>query len=314
MPSLITNDRNANDRVVSVLASEPDGDTFVGSLSGANADMFSIDALSGNISLSADWVDSSRPTQATVTVNLTDGRLSDEQVIDFNIEEKVSEGTMMADAGTNGSFQFVSGNVQNIFNQDFTIMARFYHGSDGYSSRYYQWWPKQGWQTSASKETLFFYGGNDNVGRKVRSSVSLHVMKDSVRLQMGTDYNFLETRTLGLTKNRWHTVMFVVDASREQKTGNKAYWPIKIFLNGQRLSVGNFKTSSKNGGYAPDSDGFLLRPLLRKSHHNGNDQNDSRRPWARHLPLRTSSFIHEVSIWQEINQTRRLQFTTAAAM
>ncbi|MGB2448933.1 MAG: hypothetical protein ACPID4_07030 [Parvibaculales bacterium] len=36
----------------------------------------------------------------------------------------------------------------------------------------------------------------------------------------------------------------------------------------------------------------------RKTYPNGNDQNDSRRPWARHLPLRTSSFIHEVSIWQ----------------
>lgn len=304
VPSLITNDRNANDRVVSVLASrDPDGDTLRWSLSGANADMFSIDALSGNISLSADWNDmSSRPTQATVTVNLTDGRLSDTQVIDFNIEEKVSEGTMMADAGTNGSFQFVSGDVQNIFNEDFTIMARFYHGSGGYSSRYYQWWPKKGWQTAASKETLFFYGGNDNVGRKVRSGVSLHVMKDSVRLQMGTDYNFLETRTLGLAKNRWHTVMFVVDASRRQKTGNKAYWPIKIFLNGQRLSVGNFKTSSKNGGYAPvQTASFAGLGIAGKSKthpETGNTQNDSRRPWARHLPLRTSSFLHEVSIWQ----------------
>ena len=303
VPSLITNDRNANDRVVSVLASrDPDGDSVRWSLSGDNANMFNIDALSGNISLSADWNDmSSRPTQATVTVNLTDGRLSDTQQIDFNIEEKVSEGTMMADAGTNGSFQFVSGNVQNIFNQDFTIMARFYHGSDGYTSRYYQWWPKRGWQTSASKETLFFYGGNDNVGRKVRSGVSLHVMKDSVRLQMGTDYNFLETRTLGLAKNRWHTVMFVVDADRRQKTGNKAYWPIKIFLNGQRLSVNNFKTSSKNGGYAPvqtASFAGLGVAGKRKTYPNGNDQNDSRRPWARHLPLRTSSFIHEVSIWQ----------------
>ena len=303
VPSLITNDSNANDRIVSVLASrDPDGDTLRWSLSGENADMFSIDPLNGNISLSTGWNDmSSRPTQATVTVNLTDGRLNDTQEIDFNIEEKVSEGTMMADAGTNGSFQFVSGDVQNIFNEDFTIMARFYHGSGGYSSRYYQWWPKKGWQTSASKETLFFYGGNDNVGRKTRSGVSLHVMKDSVRLQMGTDYNFLETRTLGLAKNRWHTVMFVVDASRRQKTGNKAYWPIKIFLNGQRLSVGNFKTSSKNGGYAPvqtASFAGLGVAGKRKTQPNGNTQNDSRRPWARHLPLRTSSFIHEVSIWQ----------------
>ena len=302
VPSLITNDKNANDRVVSVLASrDPDGDTLRWSLSGQNANMFIIDTLNGNISLAADWNDmSSRPTQATVTVNLTDGRLSDAQQIDFSIEEKASEGTMSADAGTNGSFQFVSGNVQNIFNQDFTIMARFYHGSDGYTSRYFQWWPKKGWKTSASKETLFFYGGNDNVGRKVRSGVSLHVMDDSVRLQMGTDYNYLETRTK-ITKNRWHTVMFVVDASRRQKTGNKAYWPIKIFLNGQRLAVSKFKTSSKNGGYAPvqtASFAGLGVAGKRKTYPNGNTQNDSRRPWARHLPLRASSFIHEVSIWQ----------------
>jgi hypothetical protein len=296
VPALITNDKNANDRVVSVLASrDPDGDTLRWSLSGNNADMFSIDALSGKINLSAAWNDmSSRPTRATVTVNLTDGRLSDSQQLDFNIEEKVSEGTMTADAGTNGTFQFVSGNVQNIFTQDFTIMARFYHGAGGYTRRYYQWWPKQGWKTSASKETLFFYGGNDNVGRKVRSGVSLHVMDDSVRLQMGTDYNFLETRTK-LAKNKWHTVMFVVDAGRRQKTGNKAYWPIKVFLNGQRMSINNFKTSSKNGGYAPVQTASFAGLGVAGQ---WKSQNDSRRPWARHLPLRNSSFIHEVSIWQ----------------
>lgn len=294
-PSMVSTANGAGDLVVSTLgAADPDGDILKWSLEGADANLFSIGSFDGKIRLSPAYGDAtSRPTRARVTVKVSDGRLSDSLAMIIPIEEKQEEGSVASNAGTSGQFQFVSGDVQNIFNQDYTIMARFYHGSGGYKSRYYSWWPKRGWQTSASKETLFFYGGNDNVGRKVRSGVSLHVVKDSIRLQLGTDYNYLETRA-PIQKGRWHTVMFVVDADSRRKT-SKYSWPVKMYLNGRRLGVSEFNTSSKNKGYAAVAN---ARYATLGVAGQWKEQNDSRRPWARHLPLRASSFIHEVSIWQ----------------
>ena len=294
-PSTVSNVQDAGDLVVNTLgADDPDGDILKWSLEGADANLFSIGSFDGKIRLSPAYGDAiSRPTRASVTVKVSDGRLSDSLAMIIPIEEKQEEGSVASNAGTSGQFQFVSGDVQNIFNQDYTIMARFYHGSGGYKSSYYSWWPKRGWQTSASKETLFFYGGNDNVGRKVRSGVSLHVVKDSIRLQLGTDYNYLETRA-PIQKGRWHTVMFVVDADSRLKT-SKYSWPVKMYLNGRRLGVSEFNTSSKNKGYAAVANAQYATLGVAGQ---WKEQNDSRRPWARHLPLRASSFIHEVSIWQ----------------
>ena len=295
VPSIVGNTKEAGDRVITALAArDPDGDRLIWTLEGTNANLFSIGQFDGRISLSQAYNDVDiLPTKANVTVRVSDGKLTDTLALNIPFEAKVQKGTMSANAGTNGGFQFVSGNVQNIFNQDYTIMARIYHGAGGYKSRYYSWWPKRGWKTSASKETIFFYGGNDNVGRKVRSGISLHVVDDSIRLQLGTDYNYLETRTK-LAKNRWHTVMFVVDADQRRQT-SKSSWPVKIFLNGRRLGVADFKTGAKNRGYAA-----ILNATYAGLGIAGKwkEQNDSRRPWARHLPLRNSSFIHEVSIWQ----------------
>ena len=295
VPSIISNSKKTGDQVINALAArDPDGDRLIWTLEGANANLFSIGKFDGKISLSQGYEDADTlPTKANVIVRVSDGKLTDTLALNIPLEAKVEKGTMTANAGTNGSFQFVSGNVQNIFNQDYTIMARIYHGAGGYKSRYYSWWPKRGWKTSASKETIFFYGGNDNVGRKVRSGISLHVVDDSIRLQLGTDYNYLETRTK-LAKNRWHTVMFVVDADQRRQT-SKYSWPVKIFLNGQKLGVNDFKTGAKNRGYAA-----ILNATYAGLGIAGKwkEQNDSRRPWARHLPLRNTSFIHEVSIWQ----------------
>ncbi|MDB2641831.1 hypothetical protein N9Y79_04785 [Alphaproteobacteria bacterium] len=294
-PSTISNTTDSGALVIGTLgAVDPDGDILKWSLDGDNADLFSIGSLDGKIRLSQAYgTASSLPSKANVTVRVTDGRLSDTLALSIPMEAKPIESSMASNTGTNGSFQFVSGNVQNIFNQDYTIMARFYHGSGGYSSRYYSWWPKKGWQTSPAKETIFFYGGNDNVGRKVQSGVSMHVFKDSIRLQLGTDYNFLETRT-SIEKNRWHTVMFVVDADSRRKT-SKYSWPVKIYLNGRLLGVNEFSTSAKNKQYAAVANAsFAALGVAGR----WKEQNDSRRPWARHLPLRNSSFIHEVSIWQ----------------
>lgn len=295
VPSTVANSKKTGDQVINALAArDPDGDKLIWSLEGANSNLFSIGKFDGKISLSQAYGDADTlPATANVIVKVSDGKLTDTLALNIPFEAKVQEGTMAANAGTNGSFQFVSGNVQNIFNQDYTIMARIYHGAGGYKSRYYSWWPKRGWKTSASKETVFFYGGNDNVGRKVRSGISLHVVDDSIRLQLGTDYNYLETRTK-LAKNRWHTVMFVVDADRRRQT-SKYSWPVKIFLNGKKLGVNDFKTGAKNRGYAA----ILNAPYAGLGiAGKWKEQNDSRRPWARHLPLRSSSFIHEVSIWQ----------------
>jgi len=294
-PSTVSNAQDAGDLVVNILgADDPDGDILKWSLEGADANLFSIGSFDGKIRLSQAYGDaSSRPTKASVTVKVTDGRLSASLALSIPIEKMEAKGSVASNIGTSGHFHFVSGDVKNIFNQDYTIMARFYHGSGGYKSRYYSWWPKKGWQTSASKETLFFYGANDNVGRKVRSGVSLHVVKDSIRLQLGTDYNYLETRA-PIQKGRWHTVMFVVDADKRRKT-SKYSWPVKMYLNGRRLGVNEFNTSSKNKGYAAV---FNARYATLGVAGKWKEQNDSRRPWARHLPLRTSSFIHEVSIWQ----------------
>ena len=297
VPQMVSNSKGVGDLVISALgANDPDGDALQWSLTGDDAALFTISKVNGKMSLSQNYGSTqSLPSKAEVTVKVTDGRLSDTMVLNIPIEQKEPELTMAADSGVNGKFQFVSDKVQNIFNQDYTIMARFYHGgSGGYGSRYYQWWPKRGWKTSPAKETIFFYGGNDNVGRKVSSGISLHVYDNSIRLQLGTDYNYLETRT-ALAKNRWHTVMFTVDADQRTRTGNKANWPIKIFLNGRRLGTSEFKTASKNRNYAPIVNSpFAAIGIAGR----WKEQNDSRRPWARHLPLRSSSFIHEVSIWQ----------------
>ena len=319
VPALITNDRNGNDRVVSVLGSkDPDGDIVRWSLSGDNAVLFSIDAHSGDISLAGNWnelVD--RPKLATVTVNLTDGRLSATQEIDFNIEEKPMEGSMASNIGTNGSFQFVSGDVQNIFNQDYTIMARFFHGSGGYTDPYFDY-KKRKWKNRDAKETIFFWGGNrTGYYDKVLSGISLHVVGDTIRLQLGSDQAYLETRA-PIQRNRWHTVMFVVDADRRRKA-KKHNWPVKIYLNGRRVGLNEFTFTSKNKGYEPignawypkgqssssmgrtwieiDGKPFAAIGVAGKSKNNIGGVHWSE-PLKRHLPLRNSSFIHEVSIWQ----------------
>jgi hypothetical protein len=296
-PQQISNDTSSGDLVVSVLgAIDPDGDAVVWSLQGSNANLFEIDPQDGNIRLSSAFANASgRPSTAAVTVKVSDGRLTDTRQLAFDIEAPPSNGRASTH-GTNGHMQFASDKVQNIFNQDYTIMARFYLGSGSYKKRYYSWWPKPGWKTSAEKETIFFYGGNDNVGRKVRSGVSLHVFNDTVRLQLGTDYNYLETyHQTKLTRNRWHTVMFTVDADQRRKTGNKDNWPVKVYLNGQRLSSSQMKTSSRNKQYsAIQTASFAGLGIAGK----WKAQNDSRRPWARHLPLHGGSYIHEVSIWQ----------------
>lgn len=317
VPELITNDKNANDRVVSVLASrDPDGDTLRWSLSGDNADLFSIDVHSGDISLAGNWSElGDRPARATVTVELTDGRLSATQEIDFNIEEKPMETSMASNIGTNGNFQFVSEDVQNIFNQDYTIMARFFHGSTGYSKPYFDY-KKFKWINQSPKETIFFWGGNA-VAQKFLSGLSLHVVGDTLSLQLGSDHSYLETRA-PIQRNRWHTVMFAVDADQRRKT-KKHNWPVKMYLNGRRLGLNEFSFETKNKGYKPigtpekywpkqmDSTSYTgevyveannlpvaaigIAGTIKPGGHWGSAQ-------RRHLPLRGSSFIHEVSIWK----------------
>lgn len=317
VPALITNERNANDLVVSVLGSkDPDGDTVRWSLSGDNADLFSIDALSGDISLADNWNElGNRPARATVTVELTDGRLSATQEIDFNIEEKPMETSMASNIGTNGNFQFVSEDVENIFNQDYTIMARFFHGSTGYSKPYFDY-KKFKWINQSPKETIFFWGGNA-VAQKFLSGISLHVVGDTLSLQLGSDHSYLETRA-PIQRNRWHTVMFAVDADQRRKT-KKHNWPVKMYLNGRRLGLNEFSFETKNKGYKPigtpekywpkqmDSTSYTgevyveannlpvaaigIAGTIKPGGHWGSAQ-------RRHLPLRGSSFIHEVSIWK----------------
>ena len=158
---------------------------------------------------------------------------------------------MASNIGTNGSFHFVSGDVQNIFNQDYTIMARFFHGSGGYSDPYFDY-NKRKWKNRDAKETIFFWGGNrTGYYDKVLSGISLHVVGDTIRLQLGSDQAYLETRA-PIQRNRWHTVMFVVDADRRRKA-KKHNWPVKIYLNGRRVGLNEFTFTSKYKGYEPIS-------------------------------------------------------------
>ena len=155
VPSIIGNSKKPGDRVINALAArDPDGDRLIWTLEGANANLFSIGKFDGKISLSQGEDADILPTKANVTVRVL-GSLPYPS-FKHSFGSKVKKGTMAANAGTNGSLQFVSGNVQNIFNQDYTIMARIYHGAGGYKSRYYSWCQKRGWKTSASKETIFF--------------------------------------------------------------------------------------------------------------------------------------------------------------
>ena len=312
MPSTVANSKKAGDPVINALAArDPDGDQLIWSLEGANSNLFSIGKFDGKISLSQAYEDADTlPTEASVIVKVSDGKLTDNLSLNIPMEKKPEIGSMASNIATNGSLQFVSGDVQNIFNQDYTIMARFYHGSGGYSDPYFDYY-KYRWQNRDVKETIFFWGGNSKHNNKWLSGISLHVFGDSIRLQLGSDSSYLETRA-PIQKGRWHTVMFVVDADRRRKA-KKPDWPVKMYLNG-RL-VDNFKTSSKNKGYNPigTPDGpmdtrtyqYLTQVGVNNqpmaaigiagkkravAHHGGT--------WHRSLPLRESSFIHEVSIWQ----------------
>ena len=312
MPSTVANSKKAGDPVINALAArDPDGDQLIWSLEGTNSNLFSIGKFDGKISLSQAYEDADTlPTEASVIVKVSDGKLTDDLALNIPMEKKPEIGSMASNIATNGSLQFVSGDVQNIFNQDYTIMARFYHGSGGYSDPYFDYY-KYRWQNRDVKETIFFWGGNSKHNNKWLSGISLHVFGDSIRLQLGSDSSYLETRA-PIQKGRWHTVMFVVDADRRRKA-KKPDWPVKMYLNG-RL-VDNFKTSSKNKGYNPigtpdgpmdtrvyqylTAVGVNNQPMAAigiagkkraVAHHGGT--------WHRSLPLRESSFIHEVSIWQ----------------
>ncbi len=318
-PSTISNTTDAGALVIGTLgAVDPDGDILKWSLEGDNADLFSIGSLDGKIRLSQAYGEaSSLPSKANVTVRVTDGRLSDTLALNIPIEKKLQTGSFASNTGTNGSFQFVSGDVQNIFNQDYTIMARFFHGSGGYSDPYFDY-KKRKWLNRDAKETIFFWGGNSKgAAAKFLSGISLHVVGDTIRLQLGSDGSYLETRA-SIQRNRWHTVMFVVDADQRRKT-KKHNWPVKMYLNGRRVGLNEFKFTSKNKGYKPigTPEGNWPKQMASTSYTREVyvEFNDTpvaaigvagkvkpgwhwSDPERRHLPLRSSSFIHEVSIWQ----------------
>jgi hypothetical protein len=314
-PSTVSNANGAGDLVVSTLgATDPDGDILKWSLDGADANLFSIGSFDGKISLSQAYGDaSSLPSNANVTVRVTDGRLSDTLALNIPIEEKQEETSMASNVGTNGNFQFVSEDVQNIFNQDYTIMARFFHGSTGYSKPYFDY-KKYKWINQSPKETIFFWGGNRG-HLKFLSGLSLHVVGDTIRLQLGSDGSYLETRA-PIQRNRWHTVMFAVDADQRRKT-KKHNWPVKMYLNGRRVGLNEFSFETKNKGYKPigTPEGYWTKTVNSQTGNAALEANNlpvaaigiagTVRPVAhwgsiqrRHLPLRGSSFIHEVSIWQ----------------
>ena len=316
-PSTVSNVQDAGDLVVSTLgADDPDGDILKWSLEGADANLFSIGSFDGKIRLSQAYSDaSSRPTRASVTVKVSDGRLSGSLAMTIPIEEKQEDTSMASNIGTNGNFQFVSEDVQNIFNQDYTIMARFFHGSTGYSKPYFDY-KKSKWINQSPKETIFFWGGN-NWGQKFLSGISLHVVGDTIRLQLGSDGSYLETRA-PIQRNRWHTVMFAVDADQRRKT-KKHNWPVKMYLNGRRVGLNEFSFETKNKGYKPigTPEGHWPKQLDSTAYTGEVYVEANNKPVAaigiggkfkggwhwgytqrRHLPLRGSSFIHEVSIWQ----------------
>ena len=314
-PSTVSNVQEAGDLVVNNLgADDPDGDILKWSLEGADANLFSIGSFDGKIRLSQAYSDaSSRPTRASVTVKVSDGRLSGSLAMTIPIEEKQEETSMASNVGTNGNFQFVSEDVQNIFNQDYTIMARFFHGSTGYDNPYYDY-KKFKWINTSPKETIFFWGGNRGYFKDL-SGLSLHVVGDTIRLQLGSDGSYLETRA-PIQRNRWHTVMFAVDADQRRKT-KKDNWPVKMYLNGRRVGLNEFSFETRNKGYKPiGTPETNWRPTVNSQTGNAALEANNlpvaaigiagtvQPGWhyavkqRRHLPLRGSSFIHEVSIWQ----------------
>ena len=322
MPSTVANSKKAGDQIINALAArDPDGDQLIWSLEGANSNLFSIGKFDGKISLSQAYEDAEAlPTEANVIVKVSDGKLTDNLALNIPMEKKPEIGSMASNIGTNGSFQFVSGDVRNIFNQDYTIMARFFHGSGGYSDPYFDY-NKRKWLKRDAKETIFFWGGNvKQPPVKFLSGISLHVVGDTIRLQLGSDGSYLETRA-SIQRNHWHTVMFVVDAEQRRKT-KKHNWPVKMYLNGQRVGLNEFKTTSKNKGYKPigTPEGYWPKQIGSHGNREADVENDNTpvaaigvagtvKPagqngmhWSiiqrRHLPLRSSSFIHEVSIWQ----------------
>ena len=232
-PSPIANDRQPNDDIVNALvARDADGDTLRWSLSGDNAEMFSINAFDGVISLSADWDRlENRPKEATVLVQLTDGRLTDTRELTFAIEE--AEGAF-ADVsfGLSGKAAFVGGGapIAAPFNGTYTIFTRFYKGDQGMSD--YEWLWKKGRykrQKIHVPQTIFSHNDADvSDPNDYGDATHLYIRNGKLAIKIGSNQNHNITATNRPVGRGWHTAMIVVDREGvHQKAGCKSGWPVK---------------------------------------------------------------------------------------
>ena len=168
-------------------------------------------------------------------------------------------------------------------------------------------------------ETVFFYGQNDNVGRKNQNGIAVEFYRKRAQLQlrMGTDYNNIRTRTsrwaLGNDRRvgRWATVMFVYDggarssgSSRRARRQFTQNWPVRVFVDGVENERGS-NIGSNNYGMSGDivdapyatigmagrskvwededgNENWRMRHGAAGSFRPSHD-NDSRRPWHRHM-------------------------------
>lgn len=308
VPSPIANNRGPNDSIVSVMAArDPDGDTLRWSLSGKDASLFSIDERNGGISLSAAWNQAeTRPSEATITVNLSDGRLADTSDLTFAIEQ--AEGAF-ADVsfGLSGKAAFVGGGapIAAPFNGTYTIFTRFYKGDQGVSDYEYKW--KKGRYTREKThvpQTIFSH--NNASARNptdAGDATHLYIRNGKLAIKIGSHANHNITATNRPVGRGWHTAMIVVDREGvHQRAGcGGSGWPVKKFyLDGNLLPLSKPHINKQQSFYygcrftgqiransfmtLGVGGGFKLRYQPDYNSH-------------RERPLHPSHGLHEVTIW-----------------
>ena len=249
VPAEIANNSQPNDGIVSVLASrDPDGDAVRWSLSGDNADMFAINQFDGSISLSSDWnMMKERPSEATVFVQVTDGRLTDVLELNFKIAEAESA---FADVsfGLSGKAAFVGGGepIAAPFNGTYTIFTRFYKGDQGVSEYQYKWKKtKKGTRYVREKthvpQTIFSHNSADvRNPNDSGDATHLYIRNGKLAIKIGSSNNHNITATNRPVGRGWHTAMIVVDREGvHQRAGCRGSgWPVKKFyLDGTLLPL-----------------------------------------------------------------------------
>ena len=312
VPAEIANNSQPNDDIVSVLASrDPDGDTLRWSLSGDNADMFSINQFDGTISLSPEWdTMKERPNEATVLVQVTDGRLSDVRELNFTVEEAALDLTDVS-FGLSGKAAFVGGGapIAAPFNGTYTIFTRFYKGDQGVSEYEYKWKKtKKGTRYIREKthvpQTIFSHNNAD--GRNPNDAgdaTHLYIRNGKLAIKIGSSNNHNITATNRPVGRGWHTAMIVVDREGlHQRAGCRGSgWPVKKFyLDGNLLPLSKPHINRQQSFYSGCNFSGQIRANSFMTLGVGDGFNPPYQPdynSHRERPLHPSHGLHEVTIW-----------------